>query len=701
MSTTQATVTFQDWANLVHSRYNELVRTHDELYTVDCPDIFEKYLSFFPEGSNPIFRVRTEHDCSTCKQFIRNLGCVVGIGEAKKLDGSIITVIETVWDNFDDMPEESPQSEVSFQMMRLIESSPITGVFRSKERRYGVASNFDAEGHQYHHFHGEVTGKYRTDKPDAERGEAAARFQVFKRGLDEFQISDLANIIETIEGDETAIYRGSEHLAAIKGFKTAMVEYYQANRSDLWVWRNINNRAAVFRNTAIGSLFVDLAKGVDLEVAVKLFEAKVAPQNYKRTSSLITPRMIEGAMHTIEGLGLRDALDRRVARIEDVSVNDVIWANRSTKSKMRDSLVDALMESAPGGAVGDMKNVQDVSVEDFFAKILPTAKDVKVLIENKHLGNFVTLTAPVHDDTGASRLFKWNNDFAWSYDGDLADSSMKTAVVAAGGRVDGVLRFTHQWNHVGRNASLMDLHVFLPGCQHKDGCHNMYPFGPRVGWNSRKDQGSKGVQDVDYVQPAPDGFVPVENITFPDGRLLPNGVYTFAIHNWQRRNPTTSGFRAEIEYDGNLYQYDHPEPLANKQWITLAKLHRENGQFTKIEHIHPVGSPSRDKWGIKTEAFAEVETIMLSPNHWEDGGGVGNKHYIFALKGCANPEPVRGIYNEFLRRELESHRKVFEILGAKTKALPDQTGLSGVGFSSTKKADIVAVVDRRPYRIQF
>lgn len=698
MSTTQAIVTFQDWANLVHSRYNELVRTHDELYTVDCPDIFEKYLSFFPEWSNPIFRVRTEHDCSTCKQFIRNLGCVVAING----DNEVITVWD---DNIGTLIDGSPQSKVAFLMMELVRSSPITGVFRSKEKRYGVASNFDVEGHQYHHFHGEVTGKYLTDKPDAERGVADARFQVFKRGLEEFQISDLANIIETIEGDETAIYRGSEHLAAIKGFKTAMVEYYQANRSDLWVWRNINNRAAVFRNTAIGSLFVDLAKSVDLEAAVKSFESKVAPHNYKRTSSLITPRMIEGAMQAIEGLGLRDAIDRRVARIEDVSVNDVIWANRSTKSKMRDSLVDALMESvvAPSGAAGDIKNVKDVSVEDFFANILPGAKDVKVLIENKHLSNFVTLTAPVHG-AGAratGRLFKWDNDFAWSYDGDLADSSMRTAVVAAGGRVDGVLRFTHQWNHVGRNASLMDLHVFLPGCQHKDGCHDMYPYGPRVGWNNRQDHRSKGAQDVDYVQMAPEGFIPVENITFPDGRLLPDGVYTFVIHNWQLRHPTTSGFRAEIEYDGNLYQYDHPEPLAHKQWITLAKLHRENGQFTKIEHLHPVGSPSRDKWGIKTEAFAEVETIMLSPNHWEDGGGIGNKHYIFALKNCANPEPVRGIYNEFLRGELESHRKVFEILGAKTKALPDPKGLSGVGFSSTKKADIVAVVDHRPYRIQF
>lgn len=694
---TSETVTFQDWAKVVHDKYNEMVETADELYVVECPDIFERYLSFFPDGSNPIHKVRTEHDCSTCKQFIRNLGLVVAVRD--EACGGFY--VDTVWSNWDSLPGGSPQWEVCRQMDKLIDNLPISGIFRSKEKRYGVESNFDSDGNKYHHFHGVVSGKYLTESPDAEKGSARSTFDVFKRGLNDFQLADLSNIIETIEDDEKAIYRGAEHLRTIKGFKEALLGYYQSNRDDLFVWKNVNSNVSHFRNTAIGSLFVDLAKGVDLEVAIKSFEAKVAPHNYKRTSSVITPRMVEAAMQTVADLGLRDALDRRVARIEDVSANDVIWANRCTKSKMKDSLVESLMEAAakPAGKAGDVKNVKEVSVEDFFASILPTAKDVKVLVENKHTGNFLTLTAPV--DREAGRLFKWGNGFTWSYDGDVTDS-MRDAVVAAGGRVDGALRFTHQWNHVGRNASLMDLHVFLPGCKHVDGKHDVYPFGPRVGWSRRQDLGTKGSQDVDYVQAAPEGFVPVENITFPDGRRLPDGVYTFAIHNWQLRHPTTSGFRAEIEFDGKIYQYDHPEPLAHKQWITLAKLYRKDGRFTDIEHVHPLASSiGREKWGIKTEAFSEVETIMLSPNHWDDSNGAGNRHYIFILKGCSNPEPVRGIYNEFLRSDLEPHRKVFEILGSKTKADPDANGLSGLGFSSTKKAELVSVVDGRPYRIQF
>ena len=57
--------------------------------------------------------------------------------------------------------------------------------------------------------------------------------------------------------------------------------------------------AGRIRNTAIGTLLTDLSDGTPLEIAVKAFEAKVAPTNYKRTTALITPGMVKEAMKTI------------------------------------------------------------------------------------------------------------------------------------------------------------------------------------------------------------------------------------------------------------------------------------------------------------------------------------------------------------------------------------------------------------------
>ena len=58
----------------------------------------------------------------------------------------------------------------------------------------------------------------------------------------------------------------------------------------------------------IGTLLVDLASGVDLEAAVRSFESKVAPANYKRPTALITQSMIDSALEKLSELGLEDAV---------------------------------------------------------------------------------------------------------------------------------------------------------------------------------------------------------------------------------------------------------------------------------------------------------------------------------------------------------------------------------------------------------
>jgi hypothetical protein len=75
---------------------------------------------------------------------------------------------------------------------------------------------------------------------------------------------------------------------------------------------------------------------------------------------------------------------------------------------------------------------------------------------------------------------------------------------------------------------------------------------------------------------------------------------------------------------------------------------------------------------------------------------------IFALQGCRNPGETRGIYNEFLRGDLEKHRKVFEVLGAKTKCPASYEQVSGVGFTAARGDSVTVVVDgKRVYTLVF
>lgn len=89
---------------------------------------------------------------------------------------------------------------------------------------------------------------------------------------------------------------------------------------------------------------------------------------------------------------------------------------------------------------------------------------------------------------------------------------------------------------------------------------------------------------------------------------------------------------------------------------------------------------------------------MLSPNYW-DGQGIGNKHYFFIIEGCKNPESVRGFYNEFLKDDLMSQKRVFEVLGSKMKIDYSDNQLSGLGFSSTIRNSIICRVKGATERI--
>ena len=95
---------------------------------------------------------------------------------------------------------------------------------------------------------------------------------------------------------------------------------------------------------------------------------------------------------------------------------------------------------------------------------------------------------------------------------------------------------------------------------------------------------------------------------------------------------------------------------------------------------------------------------MKSPNYWDENA-VGNKHWFFILEGCKNDLPARGIYNEFLNSKFETHRKVFEVLGDRTKCQPTDDQLSGVGFSSTKGDSVIVKVltskGTQQYNINF
>jgi len=637
----------------------------------------------FPEEADPIYKENKKHDCNACKHFIRRYGDVVTIVDNK---------IVSMWDNFDSL--EYPYREVAKRMHDIVHSYRIKKYFITKERNMGVDNNkaLDDNGNVivFNHLHyklpndrvyqgyasiGEVEGAYQ------------ANFDVFERSMRELTKEAGEIVLDLI--NQKSLYRGEEFKEKIKDFLSYKNIYdnLAEEEKENWCWVHSidkNNGVMRIRNTAIGTLLVDLSNGQDLNTAVSKFESIMAPANYQRPKALITKKMVDNAEKKINELGLQDALPRRFATLDDITVDNVIFVNRKSYQKMIGNVFDELKKEIPDSPK-KFDKVEEIDAETFINDIVPNAKNIKAMVQGKHEANFVSLIAPVNKD--APKIFRWNNNFSWAYKGDVTDS-MKENVKKAGGNVEGVLRFSIQWNDNGGNENDFDAHCIEPGRN-------------EIFFEKKDNHKTTGNLDVDIINP--NGEVAVENITWSDKRKMEEGIYQFFVHNYSHRGGR-SGFKAEIEYDGEICSFDYPRELKQNENVMVAKIEFSREKGIKFIESLEGNTQSREIWGITTNKFTPVSSIMFSPNYWDEQKGIGNKHYLFMLEGCKNYEKPRGLFNEFLRNDLKENRKVFEVLGSKMRVEDSENQLSGLGFSSTKRNDLIVKVEgnfNRVLKIKF
>lgn len=655
---------FHPFKVAVSKQFDKLAKHQLFVTDVSKDSLWETYLESFLPEDNPIFRERREYDCNCCKQFIRAGGNVVAF-----IDGKI----QTIWD----IKVPAKFQRVADAMAELVRSQAVAGIYLHSERHIGTDKSRDGiDNIVWEHFHQVLprTVVKRGSDIATLRGKVNTNQKVLRRSLDEISQESIEIVSELI--DQGSLYRGTEHKRTIDLLKRLRRVYGETKNQEEFLWTQAVTLGAKcsIRNTVIGTLLVDISEGTDLEVAVKKYEDKVAPHNYKRSSALVTQKMIENAQAKVNELGIEDSLPRRFAVTEDLTINNVLFADRTAKQVMLGGglLTDMLEGNATQGTI-DFGKIEEVAIDKFIADILPKAHSVELYLENKHEANLVSLIAPVH--AHAQNILKWDNNFSWSYNGEVTDSEMRQNVKKAGGSVDGVLRFSIQWNEDGRpNTSDLDAHARGPKNE-----HIYFVSKGRV-------HSSSGMLDVDITQPR---GVAVENIIYTDLNKMPDGEYAFSVHNY--RQGTGKGFRAELEFNGKILSFQYDKKMTGKARAVVGKIKKKGNTLTLVESMPTIDEVNKEVWGLQSNNFHKVSMAMLSPNHW-DGQDEGNKHFFFMLENCKNPDDARGLYNEFLTGALHEHRKVFEMLGAKLKAAHSDQQLSGLGFSSTQRNEAVVRV---------
>lgn len=674
-------------------------------------EIWDLYLRSFTKENDPVFRdpASSEHNCNHCKNFIRKYGNIVAIDEKY----NIITMFDVTTDEeYQDTAnalsaaiKASEITEVFFETFNELNSLPYescskdNAVFqlgvksnvkrytKEEAEKYGVVQPNEIKTFDHMHlFVDKLFVNTSGNSVESIMGGYRDAKNVFQRAMESISLDTLKLVRDLI--NQGSLLDGTTHLFKIDQMIPLKVQYdaLAVGQRDNWCWvKSYNLSIAKFRNELIGVLCSDLSEGMELNDACKTWNKRVDPANYMKATAPITKKQIAEAKAFVEENGYTESFDRRLATIDDIKASEILHLNAGNGEIKSVSIFDSVKSTSTRHKKSEFDGVEEVSIEKFMKDILPTCTSVEAFLTNGHQGNLVSLTTARMENS--KPIFKWNNNYSWTFNGNLAGKSqIKEAVKSFGGKVDGVLRFSIMWSGDGSDNSDLDAH-----CEEPTG--HIYFSSKRLG--------NGGNLDVDIRQPLQEcsGKEAVENITYPQLRGMKDGSYRFYVNQFAASR--SKGFKAEIEFNGETYLYEYNAPVSGN--VRVAEVFLKDGVFS-IKHWMPESSvSSKELYGLETNQFHKVNLVCLSPNHWGNNN-VGNKHYFFMLDGCTSPESIRGFHNENLLPELAQHRKVLEVLGMTNMIDSTKRQSSGLGFNSTVREELVVKLQgthKRMLRIRF
>jgi len=679
--------------------------------------VWKLYLESFE--NDPMFRdpESSEHNCNLCKNFIRRYGNIVSVDDNYKIstifdvdaEEEFIPVAKALSDNI----KKSKISQVFFETFAELNVLPYEkctknsvlfqlGVDKNVKRytkeeaeKFGVVKPNEIK--EFNHMHlflpkefvdasGKSIESIMHDYRDAKN--------LFQKGMEIISLDTLILVKDLI--NQGSLLDGTTHLYKIEQFIPLKEEYdaLPATERDNWLWvKSYKLPFAKFVNELIGTLCTELSEGKELNKACQSWNQRVDPINYMKTTAPITKRQIEDAKKFVEENGYVESFDRVFANMDNIKVSEILHSNVGKGEIKSVSIFDGVKSTSTRHKRNEFDGIEEVSIDKFMKDILPTCTSIEALLRNTHDGNMVSLTTANNPDS--KPIFKWDNNYSWTFNGNLAGKSqIKDAVKSKGGKVDGVLRFSIMWAE-GDISDNSDLDAWATE-----------PNGTHIGYSAgyRKDNGNNrtsmsGQLDIDITQPSSFGYKNiVENIAWDNASKMKDGTYKFWVNQYADRG--SRGFKAEIEFNGEIYSYEYNKKVTGN--VQVAEVTLNNGIFD-IKHFLPETPSTKEIYGLETNQFHKVNLVCLSPNHWGDNN-VGNKHYFFMLQDCKSPTSIRSFHNENLIPELASHRSVMEILGSTNMIDSPKKQLSGLGMNSTVRDELVVKLSgsfKRTIKIKF
>lgn len=323
-------MSFHQFKNLIATQLKWLSQNSVCLFRLDISKelLWDTYLESYRPQDNPIVNVNRLHDCNCCQGFIKRFSNVCGI-----VDGKIVTI----WDIPTDVPQ--PFDVVIEAMQNALKDKKISGKFLYDLKHMGVDYNYgnpptqvqslmgsymsvDKSQQRFEHFFCVTPDVAYSNNVSTELSQFEQTHQVIKRSLEELTL-EAAQLVLDIANDGN-LARGEQMKPQLEAFVKLYKEWLESNKSDLFIWESVQKygRLVAIRNTAIGTLLINLSEGMDVSEAIFKYNNIVDPANYKRVVPVFTEKQRQDAANTIKGLGYEHSLQCRHAKLSDISINN-------------------------------------------------------------------------------------------------------------------------------------------------------------------------------------------------------------------------------------------------------------------------------------------------------------------------------------------------------------------------------------------
>lgn len=374
------------------------------LFTTDAPDLYSLFLENIPAEA------RQHYNCNACRHFVNRFGKLVSINAETGKKTAVM------WGG--QVPEFFRAAVKAVKAKA--EAASINGVFVSTDEALGY-SRTGIWTHMAVDMPKKMVYKGRIDTAAQQAAKKAEDRRILTSCLSKYKQEDVESAVNLLRTG--VLYRGDQILPMAEWFLETMKMAHGKKTAGNILWL----RAATAPNgfchipaSMVGTLLDDIAEGYSVSDIKARFNEKMNPLQYQRPQAAPAAGNVKRAEEIVEKMGLKQSLERRYARLDEVKA---IWRPGKEKS-----------EVAAGGVFGGIpikgkkSNVKNgveapetaMTFEKFHRTVLPGAKKIELLV-GYQTDSYAALLTAVHPD--APPILKWDRDdernpFSWyAYNG--------------------------------------------------------------------------------------------------------------------------------------------------------------------------------------------------------------------------------------------------------------------------------------------